>query len=212
MAQRRHHYERAFESLLRARRVPYIAVDEAKRALLPDKAPLKVQDAQNARPKAIKSFDFVVYSRATHLLVDVKGRKVATTTRTKRPKSENTTGRLESWVTEDDVRSLTTWQQLFGPGYQSVFLFLYWWEAQPPDGLFDDVFEHAGRWYAGRIVTLQDYAQYMRVRSPRWRTVHLARSDFDRVATPFRAVGIERFADPTIAPGVAPTPSTTPQD
>jgi hypothetical protein len=35
MAQRRHHYERAFEELLRRRRVPYVAVDESRRALLP---------------------------------------------------------------------------------------------------------------------------------------------------------------------------------
>ena len=184
---------------MRARRVPYIAVDEAKRALLPDKAKLRVHEAGEPRSRAIKSFDFVVYSHDRHLLVDVKGRKVA---RSKAAARGATTGRLESWVTEDDVRSLTQWQAMFGGAYTGVFLFLYWWEAQPPDGLFDDVFEHAGRWYAGRIVSLEDYAANMRVRSPRWRTVHLARSDFDRVATPFRAVGIEGPHAPTIAPGV----------
>jgi hypothetical protein len=35
MAQRRHHYEQAFEVYLRSRRIPYVAVDEAKKALLP---------------------------------------------------------------------------------------------------------------------------------------------------------------------------------
>lgn len=35
MAQRRHHYEQAFEAYLRSRRIPYVAVDEAKKALLP---------------------------------------------------------------------------------------------------------------------------------------------------------------------------------
>lgn len=174
--------------------MPYIAVDEAKRTLLPEGAKLRVHTEGEPRPKAIKSFDFVVYGRSSHLLVDVKGRKVA------RARSATGTGRLESWVTEDDVRSLNQWQSLFGAGYQPVFLFLYWWESQPPDGLFDDVFEHAGKWYAGRIVRLDDYAALMRVRSPRWRTVHLSRSDFDRVSTPFRAVGIERHVEPTIAP------------
>src|SRR5688572_22372104 len=35
MAQRRFHYEQAFEHFLRANRVPYVAVDEAKKALMP---------------------------------------------------------------------------------------------------------------------------------------------------------------------------------
>ncbi len=38
MAQRRHHYEQAFEEYLRSRRIPYVAVDEAKKALLPMQA------------------------------------------------------------------------------------------------------------------------------------------------------------------------------
>ena len=36
MAQRRFHYEQAFEYYLRANRVPYVAVDEAKKSLLPE--------------------------------------------------------------------------------------------------------------------------------------------------------------------------------
>ena len=35
MAQRRFHYEQAFEHYLRANRIPYVAVDEAKKALMP---------------------------------------------------------------------------------------------------------------------------------------------------------------------------------
>ena len=35
MAQRRFHYEQAFEHFLRANRVPYLVVDEAKKTLLP---------------------------------------------------------------------------------------------------------------------------------------------------------------------------------
>jgi hypothetical protein len=38
MAQRRFHYEQAFEHYLRATRTPYIAVDEAKKALVPETA------------------------------------------------------------------------------------------------------------------------------------------------------------------------------
>ena len=35
MAHRRDHYDRAFEGFLRARRIPYVAVDEARKTLLP---------------------------------------------------------------------------------------------------------------------------------------------------------------------------------
>ncbi len=135
MAQRRHHYEQAFEALLRRRRVPYVAVNEAKRALMPDNARLRLVPTESgggggaessgrrgdgdgsAEGKrgggvALKSFDFVVYTRTRSLLVDVKGRKIVQTS-----KSPLAAGRMESWVTEDDVRSLGRWRELFGgPG------------------------------------------------------------------------------------------------
>ena len=49
MADRSVHYEAAFEAFLRDRGIPYVAVDEAKKALF-----------ANAK---LKSFDFVVYSK-----------------------------------------------------------------------------------------------------------------------------------------------------
>lgn len=42
MAQRRHHYEQAFEAHLRAQRVPYVAVDEARKALLPEAGAMSI--------------------------------------------------------------------------------------------------------------------------------------------------------------------------
>lgn len=47
MAQRRFHYEQAFEYYLRSKKIPYVSVDEAKKAI--------------HGPKKLKSFDFVVY-------------------------------------------------------------------------------------------------------------------------------------------------------
>ena len=35
MGQRRHHYEAAFEAYLREKRLPYVSVNEARKALLP---------------------------------------------------------------------------------------------------------------------------------------------------------------------------------
>ena len=57
------HYEAAFEAFLRGKGIPYVAVDEAKKALFAD--------------AKLKSFDFVVYSKTgPNLLIDVKGRQV----------------------------------------------------------------------------------------------------------------------------------------
>lgn len=207
MAQRRHHYERAFEHYLREKRIPYVAVDEARKALLPDGAALRVSypDATNSQPatSALKSFDFVLYGSAGNALIDVKGRKVIRRTRQvsvesgllpgKRPHGGSgkagaigaASGRLESWVTQEDIESLGIWQQLFGEGFFSAFVFVYWCDDQPPDGLFQEIMEFQGRWYALRAIKLDNYAPAMRVRSQRWRTVDLARKDFDQLSQPF---------------------------
>jgi len=205
MAQRRHHYEQAFEDFLRTRRIPYVAVDEARKALVPDNSTLRWRNTDTARgnavdePASLKSFDFVLYGEGVNLLVEVKGRRVgrartkpiATMARASasgrasaRP-SSRPSARLESWVTLEDVRSLQAWERLFGPEFQAAFLFVYWCDEQPPDGLFQEVFEHRGRWYAVRAVTLDDYAKAMKIRSPRWGTMHIAPSVFEQISQPF---------------------------
>jgi hypothetical protein len=102
MAQRRFHYEQAFEHYLRANTIPYVAVDEAKRALSGHGT------SPGAGPAKLKSFDFVVYSESgANLLVDVKGRK-----------HSGKTGRsFQNWVTRDDVKCLETWSGIFGDGF-----------------------------------------------------------------------------------------------
>lgn len=183
MAQRRHHYERAFENYLRARRVPYIAVDEAKKTLLPDGASLRLTSGGDDEGLALKSFDFVIYGERQNFLVDVKGRRVPANA------AINGRGRLESWVTQDDVDSMRRWERLFGEGFQGAFLFIYWCVGQPPDALFQEIFEDRGRWYAIRAVRSAAYQEHMRVRSPRWRTVHLSTPDFERLSQPLLEVG-----------------------
>lgn len=188
--QRRHHYERAFEAYLRSRRVPYVAVDEARKALLP-------LDGSAGDSHDIKSFDFVIYGPERNLLVDVKGRKVV-----RRPARasdrlaqlglqplllgapvRSPRGRLESWVTEEDVRSLQYWQALFGAGFHGAFAFVYWCDEQPADGLFQEVFEHDGRWYALRTVDVSLYARHMKPRSAGWSTVDIPTRTFERISS-----------------------------
>ncbi|MCC6320399.1 MAG: HYExAFE family protein [Phycisphaerales bacterium] len=190
--QRRHHYERAFEGYLRDRRIPYVAVSEARKTLLPVTLGAGGEDA------SLKSFDFVVYGQNTNLLVDIKGRKVGPSTRPPpRPPhppsaprtTDFSTRRLESWVTEDDVASLRQWQTLFGEGFEAAFVFVYWfggtsWGGQPPDALFQEVLEDRGEWYALRVVRVEDYRRAMKPRSPRWRTVDVAARVFERISQP----------------------------
>src|SRR5438309_11223897 len=115
MADRNVHYEAAFEAYLRHRGIPYVAVDEAKKALF-----------SNAK---LKSFDFVVYSKnGPNLLVDVKGRQMNT------PKAKS----FQTWTTERDVEDLIQWQQVFGEGFKALLSFIYWIEAPlaPGEGMF----------------------------------------------------------------------------
>ncbi len=211
MAQRRHHYELAFEHYLRERRVPYVAVDEARKALLPEDARLLVSEPGLGQ-KSLKSFDFVLYGRDTNLLVEIKGRKIA---RRKRQRAEDRShglpavgtgegveggrgrtsrgtrdkgaapapARLENWVTEEEVESLSTWERLFGEGFTAAFVFVYWCDELPPDALFEEIYEFREKWYALRAVALSGYAAHMRPRSARWKTVHVPTRVFDRIST-----------------------------
>ncbi len=204
MAQRRHHYEHAFESYLRDRRVPYVAVDEARKALIPEGESMRVAGHTQAEPKgeareaALKSFDFVIYGQGTNFLIEVKGRRIGRRTLSMPPvfpRREGLgsvgrgmgTGRLESWVTLDDIESLTAWGHLFGPEFTAAFVFVYWCDEQPPDALFEEIFEHRGKWYALRAITLADYVTAMKVRSLRWRTVHMPTAAFNRLSHSFSA-------------------------
>lgn len=170
MAQRRFHYDASFEYYLRANQIPYIAVDEARKALAaPDKA--------STVPLKLKSFDFVVYSKGgPNLLVDVKGRK----------HSGRSHKQLDNWVTAEDVADLLRWQEVFGPGFRAAMVFLYWCEAQPPDALFHEIFCFRDRWYAVLAIDVAEYRKHMSRRSEKWGTVHMPAAIFNRHAGPLK--------------------------
>ena len=109
MARRHNHYEAAFEAYIRSLRVPCVAVDEAKRALSDEE-------------EGLKSPDFLLYPRMSkNLVVEVKG---------KLGKNAQGRRRWENWVTTDDLDGLFRWQQMFGPGFQSILAFVY--AEKPP--------------------------------------------------------------------------------
>ena len=193
MAQRRFHYEQAFEHFLRANRVPYVAVDEAKKALMPASGQSKANGKAPVTGKpveSLKSFDFVVYAPQRNLLVDVKGRMFGSQASVN-PQSSR---RFESWVTTDDVESLTHWQSLFGSDFQAVFVFAYCLRQQPPDALFEELFAFGDKWYALREINLNDYRTAMVSRSDKWQTVHVPGDDFAKLSRPFSVKSVEQTA------------------
>jgi hypothetical protein len=129
---------------------------------------------------SLKSFDFVVYGQGCNLLVEIKGRRAAR-------RRDGSAGRLESWVAAEDVASMQAWEGLFGPEFRAVFLFMYCHDELPADGLFEEIVRHREHWYALRALAVRDYARLMRVRSPRWGTVHLPAAAFNSLSHPFRA-------------------------
>ena len=166
---RQSHYERAIAAYLDARRASFAFLDDARRVVSPEHGRL-------GGDRSLKCFDLILYSDRVHAIVDVKGRKVSSRL------SEARSPRLENWVTRDDVESLGVWEALFGEGYEAAFVFLYWCDAPPPARLFDDRFEHHGRWYGLRGVWLSDYRSAMRERSRRWGTVQIDQPAYERLS------------------------------
>lgn len=169
MSKRSNHYEAAFEEYLRARRAPYVAVDETRRSLLPFDLP---EDAAGS----LKSLDFIVTSSSGETwLVDVKGRNFP---------SGRQRRFWKNWSTEDDVASLGRWQNLFAGRFQSLLVFAYnvIEEAAPlpEDRLY--VFRDAR--YAFLAVRLEHYAAYAKLISPKWRTLAMPSAEFRRWAQP----------------------------
>lgn len=156
-------YEAAFEDYIRGRQIPYVAVDEAKRAAF--------------RDAKLKSFDFIVYSgRTNNWLVDVKGRRWAARKGNGRPAWEN-------WVTQADLDGLRQWQEVFGDGFLALLVFAYRLDAdgQPPEDVVH-TFRDARYVFAG--VPVDTYQTGARVRSPKWGTVSMPVREFARHVRP----------------------------
>jgi hypothetical protein len=163
MARRSNHYEAAFEGYIRSIRVPCVAVDEAKRAVVGE--------------DGVKSPDFLLYPRfGTNLVVEVKGKR-----------AKNTRGRRawENWVTTADLDGLVRWQAMFGPGFRAVLAFVYAERAQAfPLPRENGAYEFRGLEYRFWAVGLDDYIAHLRSRGSAWKAVAMARRAFRRRVRP----------------------------
>lgn len=164
---RHNHYEAAFEAFLRDRRVNHIAIDESRRSY----------DGQ----KPIKSLDFIVHGKqGEQFVIDVKGRRFPGGT----PEKPKRT--WECWATQEDVDDAQLWAGKFGSNYRAIFVFSYLLTSddllvQPTDTLWN----WRDKRYLLRAIPVDEYAQSMKVRSPKWGTVYLPALHYQRLVRPF---------------------------
>ena len=155
------HYERAFESWLIENHIKYKTLDQHKRAAF--------------NRSKVKSFDFLIYpANQQTVIAEVKGRKFIGTS------LAGLTG-LECWVTADDVAGLTKWQKIF-PDHAAAFIFAYKMENVDVDFDGREVFDFDGTRYMFFAVKLTDYIKFMKLRSPKWKTVTLPADKFRKCA------------------------------
>ncbi len=167
MANRQVIYEVCFEDYLRSVGVPYVAVDEAKKALFAG--------------VRLKSFDFVVYSSAgPNLLVDVKGRQFPYTNRGGRRYWEN-------WATRDDLESLRRWEEVFGTGFAGLLVFCYHLAGPEEAARFEVVHLFRGEYYGLVGVYRGAYVDACRTRSRAWDTVYVPARTFRERMRPVTA-------------------------
>jgi len=159
---RSNHYEAAFEQFLRDKALPYVAVDEAKRAIFSE--------------IELKSFDFIAYlPTKRNLLIDIKGRKA-------KPAKQGWS--YDCWISQADLDALMTWQQVFGRDFAGGLVFAYWLADFNHLELFD-TYQFRNRHYRFFAVYLDDYRPYVRTRSSRWKTVTIPRNIFNTIAIDF---------------------------
>ena len=161
MANRNNHYEAAFEAYLRDRRVPYVAVDESRRALMSG--------------GSLKSLDFIVSPLGVpSWLVDVKGRRF--------PSGDRHKQYWKNWSTRDDLRGLARWEQLFGDQFAPLLVFAYHLVGDRSPLPADELFAYRDRLYAFVAISLHHYAPHARPISERWDTVAMPASRFREAA------------------------------
>jgi hypothetical protein len=156
------HYEKAFANWLLDNRIPYVAVDEQKRAAL--------------GRSNLKSFDYLLYPANQKIIIaEIKGRLF-------KGKSIGKLSGMQSWVSTDDIDGLFAWQQVFGQTHAAALIFVYHIENVDVDFDGKQIYEYDGRNYFFYAVFIDDYIKIMKLRSPRWKTVHLPVKGFRQIA------------------------------
>jgi hypothetical protein len=166
------HYERAFENWLIDNHIQYVTINEQKRA----EFPASIHSAEANGLNKFKSFDFLLYPNNQQVIIaEVKGRAFKGTSFAK-------LAGFECWVTAEDIDGLTKWQEVFGQGHTAVFVFAYKIENVDVDFDGRKVYDFDANRYMFFAVKLDDYREFMKRRSPKWRTVTLPADKFRQCA------------------------------
>ncbi|TWT91087.1 hypothetical protein Mal64_14860 [Pseudobythopirellula maris] len=182
MAKRHNHYEAAFEEYLREERIPYVAVDEKRRALRSGGS-LKSLDFI-VSPETPPAYEYSPMGGGERWLVDVKGRRF--------PSGLSSPQYWRNWSTRDELDSLAHWAERFGPGFTAMLVFAFHLTADRSPVAPEKIFYWRGEAYAFVGVRLSDYRRAARPLSARWRTVTTGVKQFRRIARPVD----ELFAEP----------------
>jgi hypothetical protein len=151
------HYEKVFENWLKDNGIQYLYVDQQKRTAF--------------SRSNIKSFDFLLYTKAGAYLAEIKGRKFG-------GKTFAAFGSLPNWVTLDDINGLENWVKIFGGKYRGIFIFVYNLENIDVDADGREIYECLNSRYVFTAVCLDDYRKGATVRSKKWQTVNLSAKYF----------------------------------
>jgi hypothetical protein len=173
-------YERALKNWLIDNNIPFVFVDEHKKAAFSRSGS---RLGTGLSRSGVKSFDFLLHScDGKVILAEVKGR-------TFRGNSLANLTSLECWVTIDDIEGLKNWRNVFGKDgctapirtfaeTSAAFIFVYKMEAIDVDFDGREIFEYDAKRYLFLCVKLDDYCLYMKQRSRKWRTVTLPADKF----------------------------------
>jgi hypothetical protein len=187
---RSNHYDAAFDAYLRRAGVPFVVVDEARRARL--------------NQVSLKSLDFIVTAPGNrNLLVDVKGRQFPSGSSCGGAQPAGVTGEpkrsghlWENWATRDDLDSMLRWQEVFGDGFRAMLVFAYDLVNARPDGertvlpeshdavRRGGVFPFRDRVYSFFGVWADEYRTAMHARSQSWETVSIPSRDYRDLRIP----------------------------
>lgn len=162
------HYERAFENWLIDNKVKYTAINQSKRT--------------EFNKSKIKSFDYLIYPpNQQTIIAEVKGKLF-------KGKSLENLANLECWVSVEDVDGMKNWQRMFGENHRAVFIFAYRIENIDVDFDGRRTYEYKKRKYMFFAVNLEDYTKFMKIRSPKWKTVNLPADKFRRCAVQLQSL------------------------
>jgi hypothetical protein len=122
----------------------YLAIDEAKRPVTVD-----------------KNFDFLLLTKSKVYAIDVKGKQI--------PYTGGSGFLWETWIHQKDVTGLKQWEDIFKPLFkcdvESLIVYVYWIKETAFLKDFKSIFEHRGKKYGIKAITISDFDKHKEKRS-----------------------------------------------